>query len=102
MNTENWLKRKYPISFTEIRSFFDDSMLEEFKRRKYRIGRLNEDIIRCQRYHKDSLIVFKRSNPATSYNKQIHYGIAKCQKGYTDSGYHSFDIYESDFTEIKK
>jgi hypothetical protein len=100
MNPEKWLKRKYPNSFKEIRQFLDDKQLIEFKKSKMKIGRLTNDIIKCQKYFNGSLIIFRKSNPINSYNYPMHYGIIKCQKGYTESGYHSIHIFDCDFIEI--
>ena len=100
MNPEKWLKRKYPNSFDDIRLFLNDRQLDEFKNSRMKIGRLIKDIDQGQKYPEGSLILFRRSNPVTSYNYPMHYGIIKCPEGYTASGYHSFGIFDSDFKEI--
>ena len=47
-----------------------------------------------------TLIQFSRSNPIRDYNYPDVYCIAKCDPGYTASGYHSFTIHDKDFIEL--
>lgn len=102
MENRKWLKRKYPESFERINDFFDDVFLSEFKRKKYKLALLNNDTTNVITYKKDSIIAFKRSNPINDENYPLHYCIAKCDKNLTSSGYHSFNLFEKDFTEIEK
>jgi hypothetical protein len=102
MENRKWLKRKFPKSFEKINIFFDDEMLDTFKKGKYNIGKLSEDIIYVQKYKKDSLVIFKRSNSINSYSYPNIHAIVKCQKGFTTSGYHSIDLHEKNIIEILK
>lgn len=97
MENRKWLKRKYPISFVKVNRLLNDEYLSKFKKERFRIAVLKKDI----GIHKPGeFIIFKRSNPVNSYNYPMHYGIAKCSKGYTTSGYHSIDVFEDDINEI--
>jgi hypothetical protein len=100
MNSLKWLQRKYPNSFEELNEYFDRHEIENFKKSTMKIGRLTKDVIWCQKYKKGSIIQFKRSNPVNGYNHPFVYAILKCQVGYTESGYHSFNITENDFVEV--
>ena len=100
MNSLKWLKRKYPKSFDELNDYFDRHELEEFKKSTMLIGRLTKDVFWGQKYKKGSIIQFRRSNPVNDYNHPFVYAVFKCQVGYTESGYHSFNITEADFIEI--
>ncbi len=100
MDNRKWLKRKYPETFKEVDEFLNDGFLQEFKKGRYKLGRLVSDIIECQKYKKGDLIYFKRSNPVNDYNHPIIRAIIKCQKGYTASGYHGIRVVESEFEEI--
>lgn len=102
MDNRKWLKRKYPKTHKEVDSFLDDNELEDFKKNKYKLGRLKGDIIQVQKYKKGMLIMFKRTNPVTDFNYPLHHGVVKCQKGFTASGYHSLNLTEGDFVEIFK
>lgn len=102
MDNLKWLKRKYPDSFDELNNYFDRVELNHFKRSTLKIGRLVKDVIWCQKYKKGNIIQFRRSNPINDYNHPFVYCIVKCKVGYTESGYHSFNIEESDFIEITK
>ena len=102
MEDLKWLKRKYPNSFEELNKYFDRQELCDFKKSTLKIGRLNKDIIYCQKYKKGSIIQFRRSNPINDYNHPFVYCVVKCQVGYTASGYHSFNITKNDFTEINQ
>ena len=101
MDSLKWLKRKYPDSFEELNNYFDRFEIENFKKSTLKIGRLTKNVFWCQEYKKGSIIQFKRSNPINDYNHPYIYAVLKCDVGYTDSGYHSFNINESDFIEIK-
>lgn len=100
MDSINWLKRKYKKSFKELNDYFDRHEIENFKKSTLKIGRLNKDIIQCQKYKKGSIIQFRRSNPINDFNHPFVYCVIKCQVGYTESGYHSFNIQENDFSEV--
>jgi len=99
MENNKWLKRKYPNSFDELNEYFNRHELNDFKKSTRKIGRLTKDIIQCQKYKKGSIIQFKKS-AITELNHPYVYCIVKCQLGYTESGYHSFNITESDYKEI--
>jgi hypothetical protein len=101
MENLKWLKRKYPDSFEELKDCFDRLELDNFKKAKLKIGRLTKDVIHCQNYKKGTLIQFRRSNPVNNYNYPHVYCVVKCQLGFTESGYHSFNILTKDFVEIK-
>lgn len=100
MESIKWLKRKYPNTFEELNEYFDRHQIEEFKKSTMKIGRLVKDVVCGNKYKKGSIIQFKRSNPINSYNHPFVYAILKCKVGYTESGYHSFNITENDFIEI--
>jgi hypothetical protein len=102
MDNRKWLKRKYSDTFEKVNIFLDKTALIEFKKRKYKLGILTKDIIQVQKYKAGNLIMFKRSNPVNDENYPLHYAIIKCDKGFTQSGYHSFWINEDDFEEIIK
>lgn len=100
MENRKWLKRKYPESFERINNFFDDSFLKEFRENKMRIGVLTSDVLNVVKYNKGSIVAFKKSNPITNFNYPSNYGVFKCEKGFTESGYHSVMIFENQFTEL--
>lgn len=100
MENRKWLKRKYPKTFKEVNQFLDDSQLDEFKKRKFKLGRLTNDIIQVQKYKKGNLILFKRTNPINDFMYPTHYGVIKCEVGFTTSGYHSIGILDEDFKEL--
>lgn len=101
MESKKWLKRKYPNTFEELNEYFDRHELENFKKSTMKIGRLTKDLINGNKYKKGTIIQFKRRNPINdSYNYPWVYAILKCKVGYTESGYHSFDITQNDFIEI--
>ena len=102
MENRKWLKRKYPDTFNEVNEFMDDNILMEFKRYKYKLGRLKNDIHYVQKYPKDSLVIFKRRNPVTDESYPLIYTVIKCQNGFTESGYHSIETTENDIVEINK
>jgi hypothetical protein len=102
MENRKWLKRKYPDTYKEVNSFLDDKHLAEFKKRKYKLGRLVSDVISVQKYPKGRLIMFKRSNPINNHNYPLHHVIIKCQKGFTESGYHNINICDNEFIEVVK
>jgi len=99
MDDIKWLQRKYPDSFKEVDEYFDRQELRDFRKSTRKIGRLSKDVIHCQKYKKGSIIEFRRSS-ITEHNHPYVYCVVKCQVGYTESGYHSFNITESDFKEI--
>lgn len=100
MEDRKWLKRKYPDSFKELDEYFDRHELSSFKKSTRKIGRITKDIIQCQKYKKGSIIEFRRS-AITEDNHPYVNCVIKCQLGYIESGYHSFNITESDFNEMK-
>lgn len=99
MEDRKWLRRKYPDSFKELDDYFDRHELRDFKKSTRKIGRLTKDIVQGQKYKKGTVIEFRKSS-ITEYNHPYVYCIVKCQLGYTESGYHSFNITEQDFKEI--
>jgi len=99
MEAKKWLQRKYPDSFNELNEYFDRHELVNFKKSTMKIGRLTKDIIQCQKYNKGSIIQFRRYS-VSDYNYPHVYCVVKCQVGYTESGYHSFNITLQDFKEI--
>lgn len=101
MENRKWLKRKYPKSFSKANKFLNDSELEAFKSKNYKLGILKRDICQVQKYPKGQLIMFKRSNPVNDYNYPIHNAVIKCDVGFTSSGYHSINIFDGDFKEVK-
>lgn len=100
MDNLKWLKRKYPYSFNELNEYFYRFELDKFKKSTLKIGRLTKDVIWIQKYKKGSIIQFRRSNPINDYNHPFVYCIVKCKIGFTQSGYHSFNIYEDYFSEV--
>lgn len=100
MEDRKWLQRKYPNLFQELDKYFDRHELKNFKKSTMKIGRLTKDVIQCQKYKKGTLIQFKRYS-ATDYNYPHVYCVVKCQVGYTESGYHSFNILRDDFKELE-
>jgi len=100
MNSLKWLKRKYPNSFEELNEYFDKHEIDNFKKSTMKIGRLTKDIVCGEKYKKNSIIQFRRSNPIYDDNHPFVYVVLKCQVGYTQSGYHSFYITENDFIEV--
>jgi len=102
MKADKWLKRKYPKSFTKLNEYFDRHELDCFKNSRFKIGVLTKDVIFVQKYTKGSIIQFRRSNPINDYNHPFVHCIVKCQLGFTSSGYHSFNITESDLKELIK
>ena len=102
MENRKWLKRKYPNSYDELDKYFNDDQLCDFKRSRRKIGRLKNAIFNMDgsMYDIGTLIQFKRSNPIRDYNYPDVYCIAKCDPGYTASGYHSFTIHDKDFIEL--
>lgn len=101
MDNRKWLKRKYPKTFTEANEFLNDSELKYFKDNKYKLGRIVKPTIYVKEYPIGTLIMFKRSNPINDYNYPMHHAIVKCEVDFTQSGYHSINIWESDFKEIQ-
>jgi hypothetical protein len=100
MDSVKWLQRKYPKSFDELNKYFDRHEIENFKKSTLKIGRLTKNVVWCKKYKRGSIIQFRRSNPINDYNHPFVYAILKCKVGYTESGYHSFNITEKDFIEI--
>ncbi len=100
MDNRKWLKRKYPKTFDEVNKFLNEPQLSDFKKRKYKLGRLRNNVIQVQNYEAGQLIMFKRSNPINDLNYPLHYGIVKCEVGFTESGYHSIELFEQNFIEI--
>ena len=100
MDSLKWLERKYPNTINDLKDYFDRHELEEFKKSNLRIGRLTEDVTYCQKYKKGSIIQFRRSNPVNDYNHPFTHAVLKCKVGYTQSGYHSFNILDGCFKEI--
>lgn len=101
MENTKWLQRKYPESFKELNQYFDINELDNFKKSTMKIGRLNKNIIQGKKYKKGSIVQFRRSNPINSYNHPFVYVIIKCKVGYTQSGYHSFNVTHEDIIELK-
>ena len=101
MNDKKWLERKYPESFKELNEYFDRQELRHFKKSTNKIGRLTKDIIQVQKYKKGSIIQFRNFGIMDEMYPATHC-IVKCQIGFTESGYHSFNIHKSDFVEILK
>ena len=102
MDNRKWLQRKYPKTFKEANEFLNDKELENFKKNKYKLGRIIKPTWYVNLYPAGTLIIFKRSNPVKDYNYPLHHAIAKCEIGFTESGYHSIDIFNESFEEIKK
>jgi hypothetical protein len=105
MDNRKWLKRKYPKSFDLLNDLMDDERLYGFKNNRFKLGKLVKDkqVDSSTKYPKGTIIWFKRSNPVKDFNHPQHYAICKCNDGaedITESGYHSFDIYEKEFKEI--
>jgi hypothetical protein len=100
MNNRKWLQRKFPKTFNEVNDFLDDEQLSDFKKGKYKLGRLTSDVIYVQKYCKGTLLMFKRRNPVTDENYPLHHGVVKCKVGFTESGYHSIAITDENFVEI--
>lgn len=103
MNINHWLIRKYPNSFDKISQFLDETQLKEFKEKKYKIGILNKDIHYVQKYEKGSIVMWKRhkSYYEGTWDGTFNiYCVIKCQKGFTESGYHSIGVCESDIDEL--
>ncbi len=101
MENRKWLKRKYPKSFVEVNEFLNDSELETFKKGKYKLGRTIKPVWQINLYPKGTLITFKRSNPITNENYPMHHAVAKCDVGFTSSGYHSINVWNEEFEEVK-
>ena len=102
MENRKWLQRKYPESFKELNEHFNERELANFKKSNLKIGRLTKDITCVQKYKKGSIIHFKRSNPVGNADHPLNYCVIKCQEGFTESGYHSFDIADNCFIELSK
>ena len=102
MENRKWLKRKYPKSFDKANDFLNDKWLKNFKDKKYKLGKLLEDINEGEVYKKGELCMFKRTNPINDYNYPLHTIIVKCTEGLTASGYHSFWIFPDKIEEIKE
>jgi hypothetical protein len=104
MDNTKWLKRKYPETFDELHEFLGDFTINEFRVRKFKVGRFVKDFksLGGQEYKTGTLIIFKRANPVNSPNYPLHFAIVKCDKTITESGFHSINLWESDFIEINK
>ena len=104
MELHKWLKRKYPKSYDNIISIFnDDYYLKELKERKYNIGILSEDIDFVETYLNGSMFMFKRQKEYDCEDHSYYYDsdskwtgefeyycIFKCiNPNLTSSGYHS-------------
>ena len=97
MNNLKWLKRKMPMNYERFMDFVDyDNM-----KNKYLFGVLNNTVdANGKKYNSGTHILFKRSNPINNENHPIIYVIAKCEKGFTQSGFHSFTVSDKDVYEI--
>ena len=102
MENRKWLKRKYPKSIKEVNEFLNDEQLDFFKKHKYKIGRLTENIRKEETYVKGSLCMFKRSNPINSYNYPLHTIIIKCDTNLTESGYNNCWVTPNQVEEVIK
>ena len=100
MENRKWLQRKYPKTFEEVDKFLNDEQLQTFKERKYKIGRLTEDINQEEIYAKGKLCMFKRTNPINDYNYPLHPIIVKCDDYLTVSGYNSFWVFPNQVKEV--
>lgn len=103
MNINHWLIRKFPNSFNKINEFLDETQLKELKEKKYRIGVLNKDIHYVQKYEKGAMVMWKRNKSwfEGKWDGTFNiYCVIKCQKGFTESGYHSIGVCESDIDEV--
>jgi len=101
MENRKWLKRKYPQTFIEANEFLNDKELENFKRNKYQLGRIVKPTWHVNLYPVGTLIMFKRSNPIRDENYPLHHAIVKCEVGFTESGYHSINVWEQDFEVVR-
>ena len=52
MENRKWLQRKYPKTFHEVNKFLNDEQLQYFKERKYKLGKLTENINQEEIYGK--------------------------------------------------
>lgn len=102
MDNRKWLKRKYPKTFEDVSKFLNDEQLQYFKDRKYKLGRLTEDINQEEIYGKGKLCFFKRSNPVNSYNHPLHTITVKCTDNLTMSGYNSFWVCPTQVEEVRQ
>ena len=102
MDDRKWLKRKYPAMFNELDEFLDDDRLAEFRKRKYKAGRLIRPVWYVNLYPVGTVIMFKRSNPVRDPNYPMHHAVVRCDVGFTESGYHLIDLFEQDFEEIRR
>ena len=102
MENRKWLQRKYPKTFDEVNKFLNDEQLQEFKRRKYKLGKLTIHINQDEIYEIGRLCMFKRSNPINDYNYPLHPVIVKCNdENHTTSGYVSFWVSPSYVEEVQ-
>lgn len=100
MDNRKWLKRKYPKTFKEVNEFLNDAQLESFRKQKYNLGRIVMPTWYVELYPTGTMIMFKRANPVRDINYPMHHAIVKCEVGFTQSGYHSIDVFEEEFKEI--
>lgn len=100
MDNKKWLKRKYPKTFNEVNDFLDEKELENFKKNNYKLGIIVKPTWYVNLYPVGTMIMFKRSNPKDE-SFPMHYAVVKCEKGFTESGYHSINVWNDDFKEIK-
>jgi hypothetical protein len=100
MENRKWLQRKYPKIFDEVNEFLNDEQLQQFKKGKYKLGKLTEDINQEEIYGKGKLCIFKRSNPINDYNYPLHPIIVKCNEKLTVSGYNSFWVSPNQVEEV--
>ena len=105
MNSDKWLKRRYPKSYDKVREFLNDDELKEFKdyRRTRKVGILNDGV---GEYKKGDIFMYEHQKDCDEEGWTggfRYYCIFKCQEGYTQSGYHSFLTWNKlDFEEIKR
>lgn len=100
MESIKWLQRKYPNSFEDLNKYFDWFELENFKKSRMKLGRLTKDVVNVRKYKKGEIVQFRRSNPINDYNHPCTEIVLKCPVGFTESGYHSFNVDDDCFIEI--
>ena len=97
MENIKWAKRKYPKTYKKIIPFID----YEKKIKKYKVGRLLEDLNNSEFYKKGTIFLYRKTNPINDYNYPDIYTIFKCiDSKITFSGFHSFLVYPLNFEEI--
>lgn len=97
MKNDKWAKRKYPNTYKEILPFINyDKDLK-----KYKVGRLLEDLKIEELYKKGTIFLYRKTNPINDYNYPDIYVIFKCiDQKITFSGFHSFMVSPLNFEEI--